>query len=95
MHSASDPLPALKPLATLLATRKITPREFDAAVAYFSMSEDRRSQVQARMHGTEGKIVRHLLKLHPADAVLRSVRCRQSEIVPRLKKALSQLTALQ
>ena len=96
MHSASDPLPALKPLATLLAKRKITAREFDAAVAYLSMSEDRRTALHARMPNPEGKIVQHLLKLHPADAVLRSVRrCRQSEIVPRLRKALGQLNALE
>ena len=36
-----DPLPALKPLARLLAKRMITASEFDAAVAYISMNTDR------------------------------------------------------
>jgi hypothetical protein len=91
MRDHIDPLPALKPLARLLAKRMITASEFDAAVAYIGMHTDRRVAVEARLSRAEGEIVRNLLSLHPTDAVRRTARCRRVDIVPRLRKALGQL----
>jgi hypothetical protein len=87
----TDPLQALKPLATLLAKRKITAPEFDAAVAYLGLNDGRRAAVEARMARTEGKIVRNLRMLHPTDAVTRAVPCSRADVVHRLRKALDQL----
>lgn len=88
---ADDSLPALKPLATLLAKREITASEFDSAVAYLAMSEDRRTITERRMPHAEGKILHNLLKLPPADAVRRAIRCPRQDVVLHLKTTLQRL----
>jgi hypothetical protein len=90
-EAETDPLQALKPLATLLAKRKITAPEFDAAVAYLGMNEGRRTAIEARMPRVEGKIVHNLRILHPTDAVVRAVPCSRADVLHRLRKALDQL----
>jgi hypothetical protein len=87
----TDPLQALKPLATLLAKRQITAPEFDAAVAYLGMNDGRRAAIEARMPRVEGKIVRNLRMLHPIDAVIRAGPCSRADVVHRLRNALDQL----
>jgi hypothetical protein len=87
----TDPLQALKPLATLLAKREITAPEFDAAVAYLGTNDGRRTAIEATMPRVEGKIVRNLRMLHPTDAVIRAVPCSPADVVHRLRKALDQL----
>ena len=92
MSVSADALPALRPLAVLLAQRKITAREFDAVVTYLAENEGERSAIEARMPLAEGKIVHHLLILHPADAVRRTVGCSRGSMVHHLRKALDQLS---